>query len=83
MDAISLCVRLGHRQKLHITSCTYKPALLKVAYFTTVTVAFSPALTCPSQLGSGTSANEGTEGGAEGGGAGIYKWVYDVKGERF
>ena len=44
-------------------------------------VVFSPALTCPSQLGSGASANEGTEGGAEGGGAGIYKGVYD-EGER-
>ena len=41
-------------------------------------VAFSPALTCLSQLGSGTSANEGTEGGAEGGGAGIYRGVYGV-----
>ena len=34
-------------------------------------VTYSPALTCPSQLGSGTSANEGMEGGAEGGGAEI------------
>ena len=34
-------------------------------------VTYSPALTCLSQLGSGTSANEGTEGGAEGGGAEI------------
>ena len=31
-------------------------------------VAYSSALTCPSQLGRGTSANERTEGGAEGGG---------------
>ena len=36
-----------------------------------VAVTFSPALTCPSQLGSGTAANEGTEGGAKGGAAGI------------
>ena len=34
-------------------------------------VAFSPALTCPSQLSSGTAANEGMDGGAKGGGAGI------------
>ena len=46
-------------------------------------VAFSPALTCPSQRGSGTSANEGTEGGAEGGGAGMYKGVYDEGEGRF
>ena len=51
------------------------------AAFLLIPVAFSPALTCPSQLGSGTSANEGTEGGAEGGGAGIYKGVYEVRGE--
>ena len=36
-------------------------------------MAFSSALTCPSQLGRGTSANERTEGGAEVGGAGLYK----------
>ena len=35
-------------------------------------MAFSSVLTCPSQLGRGTSANERTEGGAEGGGAGLY-----------
>ena len=40
------------------------------------TVAFSPALTCPSQLSSGKGANEGMEGGAKGGGAGIYRGVY-------
>ena len=34
-------------------------------------VTFSPALTCPSQLSSGKGANEETEGGAKGGGAGI------------
>ena len=36
-------------------------------------VAYSSALTCLSQLGRGTSANERTEGDAEGGGAGLYK----------
>ena len=36
-------------------------------------MAVSSALTCPSQLGRGTSANERTEGGAEVGGAGLYK----------
>ena len=36
-------------------------------------LAFSSALTCPSQLGRGTSANERMEGGAEVGGAGLYK----------
>ena len=36
-------------------------------------VAFSSALTCLSQLGRGTSANERTEGGAEVGGAELYK----------
>ena len=36
-------------------------------------VAFSSALTCPSQLGRGTSANKRTEGGAEVGGAELYK----------
>ena len=36
-------------------------------------VTYSSALTCPSQLGRETSANERTEGGAEGGGAGLYK----------
>ena len=33
----------------------------------------SPDLTCPSQLGSGSSANGVTESGDEGGGAEIYK----------
>ena len=40
-------------------------------------MAFISALTCPSPLGRGTSANERTEGGAEVGGAGLYK-VCDV-----
>ena len=36
-------------------------------------VAFSSAVTCPSQLDRGTSANKRTEGGAEVGGAELYK----------
>ena len=41
-------------------------------------VAFSPALTCPSPLSSRKGANEGTEGGAKGGGAGIKRGMYGV-----
>ena len=39
----------------------------------------SPDLTCPSQLGSGSSANGVTEGGAEEGGAELYKGVWTDK----
>ena len=47
-----------------------------------VTVANSPALTCPSQLNSGVGANERTEGGAKGGGAGYKGWCVEYE-ERF